>query len=260
MDLPSIEFSPLDAFSQAVQRWWLVALLTFLGGTLGWLYQLVQPPVYEARAMIVAQIDFEQTGKLTELEQDQAIGAVIALMTSSSVLDGVMAQVRERHIELEALVPGQDVVVERRRSQLELHYRHADPQVAAEVANLWAEQAYTAIIEAHRHAMQAEMLRQLQAGLLVCLGIPGSVASPGEACNAASPGEIEGRLVSLENEIFDETVASNAILPAMVFDFSRKADVPSSPVAFQSNLLVLGGSLVGFVCGVMLAGLRAPRR
>ena len=250
------EFSPLETFEYALKRWWLVALLTFVGGSLGWLYHRFQSPLYEARAAMIAQIDFTQTGELTELEQDQAIGAVIALMTSPPVLDQVLQQAQALGLPVESFTYGKNAFLERRRSVLEMQVRDPDPKLAASLANLWADTAYAVLSESYKHALKAQSLRSDINGLVTCLQAPEGASPPGILCEAGTPEEIQSRIQTAQTSLNSETLASNALLPAMLFDLSKRADIPLTPVAYRANLFVLGGALIGFVLGVILASLR----
>lgn len=247
------EYSPLETFRKAVRLWRLVALLSFAGGALGWGFTYLQPPIYEAKAVIVAQIDFTQTGVLTELEQDQAMGAVLALFVSTPVLQAVMEDAQAEQIPLVGLGYEQNLFLERRRSNLNLKIRDRDPQVAARIANLWAENAYQALLESHQHALNARRIQQMLSPYTGC-----PTPAPGEtACPSLVP---EQERPALEAELNRELLASNGILPAMIFDLSQAASAPIEPVALRPDLLPLAGALAGFLLGIAIADIWIPRR
>jgi uncharacterized protein involved in exopolysaccharide biosynthesis len=246
------EFSLADHFRHIYRRWRLVALCVFLGGAAGWVFHLFQPPVYEARAVITAQIDFTQTWELNELEQDQAVGAVMGLFASTPVLQQVIEQAQARGLGLDRLVYGENISVERRRARLELQVRDRDPEKAASLANLWAEIAYQALLDAHVHALRAQAIGQI---LYPYAGCPTPSPNP-EGAEACPPPPWVGQdPLKLEAELRQELQAGQAILPAMIFDFSEQAAVPAEPVARRADLLALAGALAGLVCGWILASL-----
>ncbi len=75
------EFSPRESLERAFERWWVIVLLTALGGMAGWAFHFFLPPVYEATAVITVNMDF-QKGKLTQYEEDYAFNAAGAIGTS----------------------------------------------------------------------------------------------------------------------------------------------------------------------------------
>jgi uncharacterized protein involved in exopolysaccharide biosynthesis len=252
------EFSPLDTFKRAYRLWWLVALLTFLGGILGLIFHRLQPPVYEARAVITAQVDLTQTWELTELEQDQAITAVMTLFVSPPVLQQTTAEAIAQGLVIDELVYEQNLFLERRRSNLELLVRDKDPEKAAALANLWAAAAHQALLDSHTHALRAQAIRQILYPYAGCPTPTPEGTPAGTAVCLPPPGEGQD-LQKLETELNAELLASNAILPALIFDLSRPARVPRQPVALRADLLALVGALVGFLCGAGLASLRPLR-
>jgi len=258
--LPVNEFTPLDVFVWAAKRWWLVVLFTVLGGCLGWAYHWLQPSVYEAQAVIVAQIDFTQTGDLTELEQDQVITAVMGLFVSSSVLEKTLQEANTQQIPIQELTYGKNVSLERRRSWINMLLRDSDPLVASEVGNLWAETSYAALAESYEHALQAQVLREYLATLNTCLQSSSAGQATPNICGAGTLEEIEQQAQAVEDELYQEVLASNGIIPGLVFDLSQRAQVPESPVAYRTSLLIMAGALIGFVLGVLIANMQVKAR
>lgn len=245
------EISFHEVFPRLIRRWWLIALLIVLGGCLGWFIHLARPPLYETAATFSVVVNFSETYPLDEREQDQAVGVFKALLTSTPVVEKVQAEAQARGIPPEALVLNRRVFTERRQSQIDLIVRHEDPQIAAEIANLWAEQAYEIIVEAYSHALKAQSLGQYQAGLAHCLQIENP--PPESLCAAESLDALEQRIQEVDAERQAELLSSQALLPILVFEFSQYAPVPSESVAYRAIILLLAGTLIGFVCGIVLA-------
>ncbi|MFZ6026435.1 MAG: hypothetical protein ACOYYS_01855 [Chloroflexota bacterium] len=251
------EISVADAFFRSLRRWWLVALLTVVGGVLAWTFHALQPPVYEAVATFSVVIDLpENIPALDEREQDQAIGVFKALLIATPVVENVRTAAQARGIPLEALALNRRVFAERRQSQIDLIVRHEDPQTAAAIANLWADQAYAVMVEAYGHALQAYTLGQYQQSLVQC--IQAESPAPGSLCALESLDALEARLQQVEAERQAELLASQALLPTLVFEFSQRAEPPQAPVAYPAAALLLAGALIGCVSGIVLAVLPWP--
>lgn len=252
------EFSPLEAFEYALRRWWLVALLVIAGGGAGGLFHRVQPPLYEAKATFMVSIDFSRSDALTRWDQDRyeedhTILAAMALIVSTPVIEQVSADVQARGIPAEALVFNRRVFIERKQALMTLRVRNENPETAALIANLWADRAYAALLDAQQHALQAWTLRNLISGLTACLPAPQPVADPASLCASASLDELQQRVQAAEVELNAETIASKGIIPALTFDLSQRASLPDAPAAYNTSLLVIAGALVGFVVGAALA-------
>ena len=246
------EFSPLEEFSRIYKRLWLVVLLTMIGGFTGWVFHRVKPPLYEARAIVVVDIDFAQTGKLEEIEQDQAIGAAFALLGSTTVLEQAMTDVRAQGIAFPGFLYNQNMFMERRQSQLFLRVRMENPQVAEKVTNLWVNRAYTALVDAHEHAMKAQVLSNYLAAMKECPSISNVEPSIPSICGSASVEETQKNIFSIEAILEKETVASQGIIPALSISLSKNATLPNSPVSFGTGLLILAGALIGFFLALMI--------
>jgi uncharacterized protein involved in exopolysaccharide biosynthesis len=248
------EFSPIETFTRASRRWWLVALCVFIGGLLGWGFHFFQAPVYEAKAAIVAQVDMTQTGNLTELEQDQAMNAVMALFVSPAVLDKVREEAQAQGISRVEIAYDKNLLMERKRSILELKVRDRDPQAAAKLANLWVEEAYRAFDSASQHARRARLIQQQ---LTPSMGCPTPAPGSGEGCLVPTPAG-PALAPTLEADLNRELAAGSGIIPAMVYSLSHKAEVPDEPVALRVEFLTLAGALVGFLFGSVIASSGQP--
>lgn len=256
------EFSPLDAYQRVLSRLWLVVLLAILGGCVGWFIHQLQPPVYEAKAVFTANIDYSQIEKLTEYEQDQTIGAVLGLMGSTDVVERVNQEARAQKLPFQELVYNQNMFLERRQSLLQLRYRSQDPKVAAAIANLWADAAYQRLKEAHQHSVDAHLLRNYidalknNPSLLISCSPPPLLNPPvPRICGKDSPDQVQGNLKYLEDRYTGELYNSLGVIEALNFSISRRASVPTGPVAYRSGTMTLFGTLIGFLVGIFVANL-----
>lgn len=253
------EISAVDEFFRFLRRWWLVALLTVLGGCLGWFFHAVRPPMYEAVATFSVVLNLpESVPPLDEREQDQAIGVFKALITATSVTETVHAEAQARNIPAEALALNRRVFIERRQSQIDLIVRHEDPQTAAAIANLWADQAYAVMVDAYGHALKAYTLGQYQQSLMRC--IQAEKPASDNLCTLESLDALEARLQEVDTERQAELLASQALLPTLKFELLQRAEPPQEPVAYAAATLLLAGALIGCVLGIVLALLPWPAR
>ena len=238
------EFSPRESLEHAFERWWVIVLLTVLGGLLGWAFHFFRSPVYEATAVITASADFQKV-KLTQQEEDYAFIAAQAIATSSDVADQVIAAAQARGFSIDAYQFYEDMFLETRQSFWEFHVRNRDPQAAAALANLWMDKTYEALNTSLEHAMLAD---QAQAQIN---NIKASLTTP--AAQVLSPDE-QAALKKLSDELIQENISSKGLISIMKFVKSESATVPSKIALYNLANLVLAGACVGFLVSLWVAG------
>jgi capsular polysaccharide biosynthesis protein len=251
------EFSPLHTYVSIRRRWWLVVILTLVGGLLAWGYHLLRPPLYEANATLVALLDFSRPEVIIgddaqHYQEDSILLAAQNLILSTETLSSVLGEVERRELPVRQLRPGHEIFLERKQSMFELRVRNADPDVAAQVANLWAEKALAALEDAHAHAVNARALSDYLAAMGGCPLPPSVEPSPPSICGNASSSQIQQALASIQAQQEAETRASRGIIPGLLFTWSQEASSSDTPVAYNTPLLILVGTLLGFLVGVMV--------
>lgn len=253
------EFSSLETFEFTLNRLWLIVVLTLLGGILGWAVHFLLPPVYEAKAALIVDVNFAQTGKLSLVEQDQSIGAAMAVVGSTSVLEQAAADVAAQQISTQPLMVGHNLFVERRQAQIILRVRDRDPRRAAALANLWVERGFSALQAAQSHAFRAQSWHNILVAMQDCPGGASSKDPPPSICGVGDYDTLQQKLRSVEGAYTFEVVSSQAIQPFLSFSLSRKAAVPTRPTANQAGIFALAGALLGFIAGVSAVNLLQKR-
>lgn len=248
------ELTPIEEFEKIIRRWWWVAVLTLVGGLLGWGAHFLLPPVYEARSVIVVDVDFQQTGPLEELEQDQLVWAAIHLFYSKGVIAAANEAAADEYPRMKPLVPLENAIIERRRSELYLTVRGDHAEAAAFAANRWAEAAYAALQQAHQNAVDAFALREYIAALETCPAAPQETTVTG-FCGQFTPQQIQAEVALVSAQIEHETQASAGIVPAIGYTLGDPAETPASPVSYNRWLMMMGGALIGFVVGALAAAI-----
>lgn len=246
------DLSPSLLFQRALRGWWLLVIGMLLGGGIGFFVHLSRPPVYEGRATIYFSIDLARTGKITTAEEDIAIGAAGLALHLPPVPEKVIAAARARQLPLEQYPDWLKIFVERRNYQWIVRVRFTDAQVAAELANLWAEQGYAQLMEAQKHTEQAESLRRSMEGLESCLQNMAVVEPASTQCAWPSQAEVQRELQSLGQRHLQEKQASRGLIPALTFSMGEKALPNPQPVVYDRNTLILAGAILGLVISIIL--------
>ncbi|MFH1523488.1 MAG: hypothetical protein ABIF04_00820 [Chloroflexota bacterium] len=233
------EYSPAATVEQALNRWWVIVLMIILGGAMGWLFPISQPPIYEAESTLAVSIDFPPGGAMSQYEEDYTFGMTSALIASTAVMERVVAQAQAQGLEIQV---GQfNTYLEIKQSIWKLRVRYNDPQIAAKLANIWAEEAYTTLEQSRGHALQAQSLQGQENILAGCLS---------SACAGYSLSEVQEVLKTVSAQLVNEKNASNGIPQTLLFAFTDEALPPGRPVAYDRSKMILGGALIGFVVGI----------
>jgi len=252
------EFSPLEALEHSFQRWWLVALFIIGGGVIGWLIHFVQPPLYDAKVTFTAMVDFKQAGPITTLEQDHSINVIGDIFLKDNIEGQVIADAQAAGIKLTQDQLNNMAYVERRSEVWELRIRDSNPQVAQTVANFWADRVFAALKADNQHARLADSLTQQLNVLSLCMQqiyLPDSLSS---LCTSTSPTDISTKYQQVLGELNNEQLASGGLASWVLFDLKQKAVLPTQPVSYNVNTMVLAGGLIGFILGIWMVVGRLP--
>jgi uncharacterized protein involved in exopolysaccharide biosynthesis len=249
-DMKNLEFSPRESLERAYKRWWVIVLMTVLGGTAGWAMHFFHPPVYEATATMTGNIDFQKR-ELTQNEEDYAFNVVEAISTSTEVENQIIVAAQARGILLDMEQLEQQMYSDRKQSVWQFRIRDRDPEIAAELANLWLEKTGEALNAALAHAIRAD---QIQAQIN---NITGSQSHTGVPELTA---EDRATLQVLSNDLLQEKQSSLGILSIMKFSPSRPAAAPQQPVLYYLAELVLAGACIGFVASLWMVNSHKGQR
>ncbi len=254
------EFTPLEELKSALHYWWLIVVFMVVGASVGWVIQGVKAPLYEAEASITTSIEFTRTGQMTDIEEDYAIRIVGDVLFSERALEAVEERAGSAGLTLDRQTLLQMTTFERQNNTWIYRVRHADPRTAVQVSTWLAEAGYLAVGEALSEALSAESLARYADSLVSCLE-QSVVTSPVQAdCRPENLTAIQAELDATIAALTHHRLASQGILPAMVFSAPAAVVIPSEPVLFGRNLLMLGGALAGFLLAVWAISLRLPQR
>ena len=238
------EFSPRETVERAFRRWWVIVILTVVGAVAGWAFHFFNPPVYEATSFMTVNMDFTKF-QLTQYEEDYAFDSAGAIATGDDVENQIIAEAKARRLPIELDQLRQQIFIERKQSVWELHVRNQDPQIAAGLANIWAEKFDAALHTALGHAIRADQIQTQIAAINNSLPTSGSpVLSPAA----------QTTLKNLSDELVQEQQLSLGILSTMKFAASGSATAPRKPVLYYLAYLVLAGACIGFVVSVWMVG------
>ena len=144
------EFVPLDHFNRIMKFWWLLALITIVGGLCGYIFSRSHPSQYEAVASFFVTIDSTKMPELPndryQYDEDISLAVTSAVLQSPEVLQATLAAAAAQGISLDEYTFRVQRSIERRHAFWEIHYRSLDPANAQMIVNLWAEAGYQTML------------------------------------------------------------------------------------------------------------------
>ena len=147
------EFNPYNEFLRLARHWWVIGIFMLAGGGLAFLFHQLQPPVYEAKATLLATIDLERfplhdtRADLIQYNEDIALGNVEGALRSAAVTQALLASLKDQGLSLDAAALLKSSTIERRNAIWEVRFRSADPRTAQTIVNQWVEIGYQAMLE-----------------------------------------------------------------------------------------------------------------
>ena len=252
------DFSPTDLLARMLRDWPLVALMMVIGGLTAWGVHQFRPALYESQAVFTFAFNLARTGAMTEKEEDYAMGAAAAIMTTSPIPETVVGQARLRGIPLEPNPLNRSVFLERKSYRWTIRVRLPDPQAAAFVANAWAERATQELVAAASHAERTETLRSYQASLVNCLNEMVMTGPAIAECPLKSLADVQRELQTTGNEIEQERAAARGFMPYLLFNPPDQAVPATQPVQFGQNSLVFSGIFIGLLLSILAIATDLP--
>jgi hypothetical protein len=228
-----------------------------LGGLVGWGIHLLKSPVYEASAMISFAIDYGQTGQLTDVEEDQMLGLAGDVIASPLVINRVIDKAQQEGLKFDPVIVKKSLFPERQDYKWIMHVRLSNPQAAARISNLWAEEAYAVLSDALDHATTASKVQKYMDGLVSCLQQT-VVTQPDQALCDLDLTKIQQNLSTAGTQLHQEQMASLGILPALRFTEPAISEMPTSAIQNGRSQLVLAGAIIGFLAGILCVYLDIP--
>ncbi len=254
------EISPRTVLERTFRLWPLIVLAIVIGGVIGWAVGSLLSPIYESQAEVLITLDGNLWAQENHPEtQDDvaifnAIRPINALFYSDATVNGLMAATHLENIPFDKNEMQSMFTIQRTDLTLFLTVRSSDPNTAARLADLWAQEALPLFQPAHEHALAAYALTLQRDDLAACF--EKAALSTGNTCAGTSFVSLEDLQPALHNldvQISEEQTFSLSLDPAMTLELGSPAAVPVEPARYQRTWLALAGALIGVVLGFTIS-------
>jgi hypothetical protein len=239
---------PRKWFENVLDNWKLVLAVSLLGSLVGLIFSWINPAKFEAEAVFGININYGVTEPLELVVEDRALNRVAAVIISDDVLDEIVQNLpdnirKSRDWESLADLRG-SLRLDRRLAEWGLVVVDVDPQVAAEVADLWANVALQKLDDAISYGVKAALLLNEQFGVECYALIESDEEAPVLNCVAI--------LMDMDPETIDDDLLnaiqnSRGILPNLSYEYLQTPTIPTKPILWERGLLVFAGSFVGLI-------------
>ena len=242
-----------DALERIIRRWYVVAMAGIIGGVAGLLYSSAQPPVFDAFAVLTVALNFDLTQPLSQYDADLAQGKVAGVVVADLVWEQALQKAAIQPMP-QPNDPGTSNPVlghrlERKGTRWEFTVSSHDPAIAARVANAWAAGGEATLAEAQQHAFEARNLQVRLDRLLSDLA--DMEADPGVGKEQLEP--LVKAANRLQSRIQEELEAAQGVASFISFDLTSEAAPPDRPATRGRGQIVLAGTAIGSLVGVVLA-------
>lgn len=226
-----------------LENWWVLLLGGIIGAFVAYFSSLLLiRPVYVAEAELSVVINFKEVGHLSQYEQDQMIGNIISLFSTNDVVRKTVSKINDPGLgETEFK---NSCFIERQVNSILFRCKSGDPNVGLIWANHWAMTSHEELSEAFTHALKYESLIRSQISFESCIQNSYSVFPTPAECLEIFPDNLTA--VGLENSLKQELLLSKNIFPGIKFSDVILAEKPLKASRYQTNSLVLSGSIFGF--------------
>ncbi len=217
----------------------------FIGFAFGSIYKFQ----YEAESVLITNIEIVADANITEIMVDSQLELVRQLMYHPDITDTVILVEKNagNPITLDQLK--KKSVIERRLNSTIIKVRDYDPQIAARIANSWAEAAFDKLSEAYEHALLVSEAKWLLTSIEDCLSDE-TLFETG-FCDSLSPEIVEVYTKNAQEIILKESGYSLGLTKEIQISQFQPCSVPSEPIPGIKANIVLSGALVGLILSMI---------
>ncbi|MCE1255739.1 MAG: hypothetical protein LWX83_19580 [Anaerolineae bacterium] len=246
---------PLELIKASMKYWWMLVVFMVVGAGVGYVINLTSTPIYEARTIFNISIDYAITGKLTDIEEDQALVAVGDVFNSSEVMDKTLSTAKQNGIQISPEAFRKSTFVEHTNSEWVLRVRHTQPEVASQLVNIWSDQANLVIGEGLKHANLANWYYRRLESLSTCVENVAAVEPAGTVCGFASMDELLKNMSATSFQASEELTKSRDLSAATLVSWNNRSESNGEVVSSGRGVSMILGAGIGFILFIFANGL-----
>jgi len=247
------DIRPFQYLIKALSGWKVILSISIFFGLIGLGVSSLLPPVFQSSSVLQVDIDHEYTKQMNDYTVMKAYERVRGVLLADDVLEESIDTVIE-----EGADPGEfsgiaamreRIRVSQRSDGWELVVYSHDPQLAATLANAWADSSIQNLEDGFRHSLMAWKWQGALYSAHCSLGLdPDDESRTLWTCTTGGE-DIDPN--SIADALLEEVQQTRGILPIFSFSILERAAMPETPVLWQRGTFVLIGLLLGLVVGFL---------
>ena len=143
---------PIASLKNVFRNWWKIVLIAYLFSLVGLVASYLLPAKYQAEAVFTASIDFTEINfenlvdedgnpaEFSQYDEDLALQVVERVLMGDTDAAFAYAQTLDPSLTLNEFE--RDSQISRYQAKWYLRYRHANPEIAQQIVNYWANLGY----------------------------------------------------------------------------------------------------------------------
>ncbi len=253
------DFYPSEFMNRMVHWWWILGLLIITGGALGWLVSRIQKPLFESTSVITTAINFAYSGKLDDYEEDMLITAVGDVISSTKVLNNVVADAVSTGIDLDEVSIRDGLTKSRQGFRWELSSRFHDPHLAQQINQIWLTEAMKGLEELRMTGIEGLDELAYQHAVESCFS-QSVVLEPSSAyCNAENLQQLQADIKNGTTSESEKALLTRLLISRISFEVTQDPNFIDKPIRYRANLTILAGCAAGLAAAIIFFLLGYPK-
>ena len=148
----------------------------------------------------------------------------------------------------------EDCFLEQKVNDIIFRCINTDPHLAMALANKWSEVSYSELTIAYDHAKNYQSLVTAENEYEKCIELSSlDIPSFYECKLIRSDSSI---LAKMTSDLKSEYEKSKGIFPGLTFTYGSKANLPKTPIRYQTNTMVLFSGMAGMIIAFLAIVIR----
>jgi len=237
------------------KKWYVLSGAILVGGFIALAVSFVLIPVYESNAIFSVAINYAVTGALTDVEEDQTLRGVGNILLSDIVVENTIKGLQLANVEIDQSDFLDGAHMDREEFRWTIRFRNTDSMFSKKVTDVWSEQAIQIINESLFHARLGAIQQELLDNLGTCLQKTSYLFQVEKVCGFNDIPSILREMEKLSRMIESEESLSNGLQAYLDVELVQKPILQNRPVRHNRNILIISGSFVGFLLGLLITAI-----
>ncbi len=243
----------MEQIESFIKNWPRAVLCMLAGALIGWIAWMFLPQDYTAVAGLSIIVDYNHTGKLTDLEEDQIVGITEDILHSREIMETVFQASSESDYDRFF----NRTRITRTNSSWNLVLTGEDPEEIGKLALLWRDSAYDMLSDSLDHAVRADAFYNVLEGLTRC--IRDSKAIPAADC-PTDPEEITAGIDAAAKQLREEKAAARGLSSAVILGAKDSGSLQIRPASRSAAADTFLGALCGLAAAFALVWFPTNRK